>query len=160
MEARYLFLFELLVRLNAIKNSFVGNTLPLVLLLSPSVVCSFSQWYCCVFVSVLFILLAWGVILSLCLFVQFVSPFIPSLRPSLSFLFKDLAWNRDRRAPAVFLTHSSFLKSKPTEAKSGYYLSCVSSLPLSPVLPFLLKVYEILHFEKKQGAVGQSEERV
>lgn len=34
----------------------------------------------------------------------------------------------NRRAPADFLTHSSSVKSKPTEAKSGYYLSCISSV--------------------------------
>lgn len=50
----------------------------------------------------------------------------------------------NRRAPADFLTHSSSVKSKPTEAKSGYYLSCISSISHSPILPQLVRLYEIL----------------
>lgn len=50
----------------------------------------------------------------------------------------------NRSAPADFLTHSSSVKSKPTEAKSGYYLSCISSVSHSSILPQLVRPYEIL----------------
>lgn len=146
MEGRYLFLFELLVRLISMLLKIHSLVIPshssfcISPSLSPSAARSFSQWYLCLFVSVHFILLARGVIHCLHLSLFSLSPLslcvsVP-LSLSLAPLFKNLAWNRDRGAPAVSLTHSSFLKSKPTEAKSGYYLSCVFFLPRSPVLPF------------------------
>lgn len=134
-------------------NAFLSISLPL----SPSVERSFSQWYLLFLcVSSLHFIGMGCDSLSLSLFVRVVSPFILRLLPSLSSLFKNLPWKRDRRAPAVSLTHSSSLKSKPTEAKSGYYLSSVSSLSLAPILPFLPKVYEILHFEKKGQPLSQT----
>ena len=72
---------------------------------------------------------------SLSLFVRFVSPFIPCLRPSLALSLQKIWQGIETGERLLFsLTHSSFLKSKPTEAKSGYYLSCVSSL--SPLAIF------------------------
>lgn len=161
MEARYLFLFELLgtVDLNAIKNSFIGKTLPLTLLPSPHCrmfiflngisvsLCQLPSFY---WHGVWF-----TVSISLCSLCLSFHPVSIPLSPLSS---KNLAWNWDRRAPAVFLTHSSSLKSKPTEAKSGYYLSCVSPLFLSSILLFFfLKVYEILHFEKKGQPLSQAD---
>lgn len=65
--------------------------------------------------------------------------------------------SRQESSCCFFLTHASFLKSKPTEAKSGYYLSGVPSLcPLSLILP--LEVYEILLFEEKQRATSVLDE--
>lgn len=67
MEARYLFLFKLLRWLISMLLKIHSLVIPshssfIPLPLSPSVVRSFSQWYLCLFVSVHFILLAWGVI--------------------------------------------------------------------------------------------------
>lgn len=167
MEARYLFPFSVwavwLISVLLKIHSLVipsHSSFSISLCLSPSVALIFSMVALYLCVSSLHVIGMGCDSLSLSLFVQFSSPFILCPHPSLASLFKYLAWNRDRRAPAVFLTRSSFLKSKPTEAKSGYYLSCVSSRSLSSILPFLLKVYEILHFEKKQRAAGQSEEWV
>lgn len=116
--------------LSAIKNVFFGKNLPTRPSSSPTAAYLFSQWYHHLFVSVHFISLAWGVLHCLCLslFSMSLLSFFFCLSPSFASLFKNLARNRDRRAPADFLTHSSFLKSKPTEAESGYYLSCVSPL--------------------------------
>lgn len=130
MEERYLFQSGM-ADLRAIKNSFTGNTLPLIHLQLPfpflSLQCARFLKDICLFVSVHAIGMGCDS-MPLSLFVQFVFPFILCLHPSLASLCKNLAWNRDRRAPAVFLTHSSFLKSKSTEVKSGYYLSRVYSL--------------------------------
>lgn len=131
METKCLFLFELWVRL-------ISVLLKMYSLVKPSH-SSFFISHCSVFifsmvspslcVSSLYFIGMGCASLSLSLFVQYVSPFIFfCLCPSFASLFKNLARNRDRRAPADFLTHSSFLKSKPTEAESGYYLSCVSPL--------------------------------
>ena len=96
--------------------------------LSPSVAGSFSQWYLCLFVSVHFIGMGCDSP-SLSLFVRFVSPFISCLLPSLALSLQKIWQGIETGERLLFsLTHSSFLKSKPTEAKSGYYLSCVSSL--------------------------------
>lgn len=154
-----------MVDLCAIKNSFTDNTptphpqrvplhLPSPVSLCRTLIFSMVSLFLCVS-SLHFIGMGCDS-LSLSLFVRVVSPFILRLLPSLSSLFKNLPWKRDRRAPAVSLTHSSSLKSKPTEAKSGYYLSSVSSLSLAPILPFLPKVYEILHFEKKGQPLSQT----
>lgn len=154
-----------MVDLCAIKNSFTDNTptphpqlvplhLPSPVSLCRTLIFSMVSLFLCVS-SLHFIGMGCDS-LSLSLFVRIVSPFILRLLPSLSSLFKNLPWKRDRRAPAVSLTHSSSLKSKPTEAKSGYYLSSVSSLSLAPILPFLPKVYEILHFEKKGQPLSQT----
>ena len=97
--------------------------------LSPSVAGSFSQWYLCLFVSVHFIGMGCDSP-SLSLFVRFVSPFISCLLPSLALSLQKIWQGIETGERLLFsLTHSSFLKSKPTEAKSGYYLSCVSSPP-------------------------------
>lgn len=154
-----------MVDLCAIKNSFTDNTptphpqrvplhLPSPVSLCRTLIFSMVSLFLCVS-SLHFIGMGCDS-LSLSLFVRVVSPFILRRLPSLSSLFKNLPWKRDRRAPAVSLTHSSSLKSKPTEAKSGYYLSSVSSLSLAPILPFLPKVYEILHFEKKGQPLSQT----
>ena len=91
--------------------------------LSPSVAGSFSQWYLCLFVSVHFIGMGCDSP-SLSLFVRFVSPFISCLLPSLALSLQKIWQGIETGERLLFsLTHSSFLKSKPTEAKSGYYLS-------------------------------------
>lgn len=137
----------------AIKNVFSGNTFPRPPLFSPVSLCSAFISLNAISASLCQLtLFHWrGVcftvsipLCSACLSFHFVS------RSLLCFSLKHrrkkeiLARNRDRRAPADFLTHSSSLKSKPTEAKSGYYLSCISSFSHSPILPDLVKVYEIL----------------
>lgn len=119
------------VDLCAIKNSLAGNTLPPVLLhlrssvsLPPLIRRSYSQMSLCFFVLVHYILLAQGVIHHFYLSLFIFSPF--SLRVStVSLLSSPKIWHGE--VPAGFLIHSSSLKSKPTEAKSGYYLGCVSS---------------------------------
>lgn len=131
-QTKCLFLFELWVRLISVllKMYSLVKTFPLVLLHLPLQriyflngitisLCQFTlfHWHgVCFTVSVS--------LCSVCLSFHFFF----CLCPSFASLFKNLARNRDRRAPADFLTHSSFLKSKPTEAESGYYLSCVSPL--------------------------------
>lgn len=127
------------------------------LALSPSVERSFSQWYLGFFVSFHFILLAWGVILCLylSLFTLFHLSFCVSI--PLSPLPSQIWHGTETGERLLCFWHTlPLLKSKPTELKSGYYLSWAASLSLSPNLPHLLKVYEILHFEKK----GQSYKRV
>lgn len=120
----------------------------------------FSLWHPCPFVSVHFIYPAWGVLQRLALFVQYLSTHF-CLHPSLWFSLQKSGFELRQESACCFffffLTHSSFLKSKPTEAKSGYYLSCAPPHPwLLPNLPVSLKVYEFLHFERKQRAAGQS----
>lgn len=92
----------------AIKNSFIGNTLPLVhlhlpypLSLGSTMIFSMVSLFLCV-TSLHYI----GVGCdspSLSFFVHTVSLFLPCLLPSpVSLFIKNLAWNRDRRVPAVF----------------------------------------------------------
>lgn len=119
--------------------------------LSPSLVHSFSQWCICVFVSVHLMLLAWGVIH--CLYLSLFTFSLFCLLPYLTSFFNKSGIGSRQKRPLFFLTHYSFLKSKPTEAKSGYYRSCVSSRLLSSVLPFKLKVYAILNlWEETKGS--------
>ncbi len=101
MEARYLFLFELLVRLISLllkihssvipSHSFLSVSLPL----SSFVAGSFSQLYLCLFVSVHFILLAWGVIhcLRLSLFSLSLLSFWASVPLSLLSLLSSKIWH-------------------------------------------------------------------
>lgn len=86
MEARYLFLFKLLRWLISMLLKIHSLVIPshssfIPLPLSPSVVRSFSQWYLCLFVSVHFILLAWGVIH--CLYLSLFSFSLLSFRASI-----------------------------------------------------------------------------
>lgn len=95
MEAvQYLFLFELLgmVDLSAIKNSFIGNTLPTNPLRLPSPASLYTMLNG-IFVSLChFTSFYWhGVSPSLSLFVHFASPFASCLHPSLAFFSKNLA---------------------------------------------------------------------
>lgn len=100
--------------------------------LSLASLCHFTLFPCCgvwltVFIFFLFrasLLLLWPSILLLLLFSKLWQDCCFS-----SFLF-------------TFMTWSSFLKSKPTEVKSGYYyLSCFFSHSLSDIFPVLFQVH-------------------
>lgn len=157
MEARYLFQFGMADR-GAIKDSFSGNTLPLMhlqlpsplsLSLSPCSALIFSKISQSLCVSSFYWHRVWfAASVSLC---SVCLPF-HSVSPSLSCspLQKNLARNRDRRAPAVFFWHTlPFLNQN--QLRWNQVITLAASV-LSHILLFLLKVYEILHFEKQRAA--------
>lgn len=98
MEARYLFLFEFLVRLISTLLKIHSLVIPshssfsISLALSPPVARSFSQWYLCLFVSVHLVLLAWGVIH--CLYLSLFSLSLLSFCVSIPFsLLSSEIWH-------------------------------------------------------------------
>lgn len=171
MEGRYLFLFELLVRLISMLLKIHSLVIPshssfcISPSLSPSAARSFSQWYLCLFVSVHFILLARGVIHCLHLSLFSLSPLslcvsVP-LSLSLSLLSSKIWHGIETGERLLFLWHTLPFWNQNQLRRNQVITSAVFFF--SPAHPFsrffVLKVYEILHFEKKQRAAGQSEKR-
>lgn len=161
MEARYLLQFGLCVAdFSAIKNSFIGNTRPLIHLQLPSPfsLCSaliFSKISLSLCVSSFY----WhGVWFTACVSLCSVCLPFHSMSPSLSrFSLQKSGMESRQESACCFFWHSlPFLNQN--QLRWNQVITLAVSL-LSPILLFLLKVYEILHFEK-QRAASQSDERV
>lgn len=162
MEARYLFLFELLVRLISVllKIHSAGNTHPLVLLHLPSPVslCSAAHFLngisvsLCQFTS---FLLAWGVIH--CLYLSLFSFSLSFHSVSLAPLFKKIWHGIETGERLLFFWHTlPFLNQKQLRRNQVITLAVFLPSPSRPFFQFCSRSMKFNTLRRNRGQpVGQ-----